>query len=191
MTSVKRLLLITGNPGKAREFGSLLPGLEVEHRALELLEIQSLSSQEVGKHKAQEALSRLSPQDKSRYDAVLTDDSSLSFTALNGFPGALVKYCLEALGPEGLAGLLAQREKDALAVCCLSLGLTQTGEVVQFVGQVPGTVQAPQGSEGFGWDGIFYPQGWALSYAQLSKEQKNSISHRGAAVKQMLRWLGH
>ncbi|OGG98946.1 MAG: hypothetical protein A2600_06105 [Candidatus Lambdaproteobacteria bacterium RIFOXYD1_FULL_56_27] len=190
MTSVKRLLLITGNPGKAREFASLMPGLTVEHKALELLELQSLSAQEVGRHKALEALSQLPDREKVRYDAVLTDDSSLSFTALNGFPGALVKFCLDALGPEGLAGLLDQKDRSAVAECCLSLSLTQTGEVIQFIGKVPGTIQAPQGREGFGWDGIFYPQGSDLSYAQLSQEQKNSISHRSVAVKQLLRWLG-
>ncbi|OGG93538.1 MAG: hypothetical protein A2508_08385 [Candidatus Lambdaproteobacteria bacterium RIFOXYD12_FULL_49_8] len=186
----KRLLLITGNRGKAAEFQSLLGGLELAHKRIDLIEIQSLDAQEIGLHKAKEALSQLNEQEKLRYDAVLTDDTSLRFLSLGGFPGALVKPCLDALGPAGLANLLIDKSKEAEALCLLSLGLVKTGEVLQFEGLVPGQIGPPQGDQGFGWDAIFYPQGQNLSYAQLSSDQKNQISHRTLAVKALQAWLG-
>ena len=169
---LKRLLLITGNAGKAKEFEALLAGLELAHQKIDLLEIQSISAQEIGHHKAQQALGLLSPAQQKSFDAVLTDDTSLCFTALGGFPGALVKYCLEALAPTGLARLVEDKAPQADAICQLSLGLVASGEVLQFQGKVAGRIGPPQGDQGFGWDSIFFPDGQDLSYAQMSKEQK-------------------
>jgi len=185
-----RILLITGNPGKALEFQSLLPGVQLDHRSIDLIEIQSLSVQEVGHHKTIEALSKLSAADTQAYDAVLTDDTSLSFDAFDGgFPGSLIKFCLDALGLDGLVKLTEGKVSTALARCCLSLGLTQSKEVIQFEGQVQGKILPAQGTTGFGWDPIFYPNGSDLSYGQMSAAQKDSTSHRFQAAKQLTAWL--
>ncbi|MDT8446139.1 MAG: non-canonical purine NTP pyrophosphatase [bacterium] len=188
----RRILLITSNPGKAAEFSALLPGLELGHAALDLIEIQSLSAREIGRHKALEALGQLKPDLARRFDAVLTDDTSLAFNTFGGFPGPLVKYCLDALGPAGLADLVAEREdRSAQALCQLSLAVIATGEVFSFEGVVAGKIGAPQGSEGFGWDPIFFPEEAAgKSYAQLSADEKNQISHRRRAVEALREWLG-
>jgi len=183
-----KILLITGNPGKAQELCSA-SGLSLDHRGIDLVEIQSLSALEIGHHKALEALSKLSDADRSTYDAVLTDDTSLAFKALNGFPGSLIKYCLEALGTEGLVRLVEGQAKIATASCCLSLGLTATNEVVQFEGRLQGSLKQPAGTEGFGWDPIFFPIGSSQSFAQMSAEAKQQISHRALAVQKLVDWL--
>jgi len=185
-----KILLITGNPGKAEELRLLLPGASLEHRPLDLVEIQSLLPQEIGHAKALEALSKLSEEDHTTYDAVLTDDTSLSFDALGGFPGSLIKYCLDALGTDGLVALLSGKSNTAKAGCCLSLGLTATGEVVQFEGILEGRIQASSGTSGFGWDPIFYPEGYDQSFAGMGTPQKQAISHRSLAAADLLKWLG-
>ena len=61
---------------------------------------------------------------------------------------------------------------------------------MQFVGIVEGDIaMQPRGSEGFGYDPVFVPQGYAESFAQMGDEVKNRISHRARAVQQLAAWL--
>ncbi len=179
------LIFVTSNAGKAREASQFL-SRPVESHPLELLEIQSLSFDEVVRAKAIAAANRLGT-------AVLVDDSGLSFPAWNGFPGPFTRWTLEAAGLEGLAqmaGLLPGRRAEAVAVLGVARPGDRPGAVVVAEGRVLGTIAAsPRGSNGFGWDPIFVPDGGDRTWAEMAGEEKNALSHRGrafAALKALL-----
>jgi non-canonical purine NTP pyrophosphatase (RdgB/HAM1 family) len=179
------LVFVTSNTGKAREASHFL-GRPIEARPLDLLEIQSLSFEEVVRAKAVDAASRLGA-------AVLVDDSGLSFPAWNGFPGPFTRWVLEAAGPEGLArmaGLLPGRRVEAVAALAMARPGDGPEEVVVAEGRVSGTIApSPRGSNGFGWDVIFVPDGGDRTWAEMTGEEKNASSHRGrafAALKALL-----
>ncbi len=59
-----------------------------------------------------------------------------------------------------------------------------------FHGTVEGTIlNAPQGDAGFGYDPLFVPQGWSKSFAEASPDEKNAVSHRGRAVRELCKYL--
>lgn len=186
---IKSLLLITGNPGKAREFQELLhiESIDFSFRSLPLQEIQSMDIEAIGAFKTRQVLEF--QEEIEGYDAVLTDDTGLSCKGLNGFPGPLIKWFLDALGAEGIYEQVRDKEKAVDATCLLTLAMVKTGEIKQFHGVVPGTLVPARGNDGFGWDPIFLPNGADLTYAETPLEEKNKISHRALAVRQLREWI--
>ena len=76
-------------------------------------------------------------------------------------------------------------DKSAEAVCIFAYHSGESGaDVKLFVGRTPGTIVAPRGPSTFGWDPCFQPNGFEQTYAEMAKEQKNKISHRGKAMEQ-------
>lgn len=116
--------------------------------------------------------------------------SGLMVDALGGAPGVRsARYAGEgATGPELCAKLLAEMadvpdaERTARFVCALSLCATE-GEVGRWEGRVEGVVnREPRGAGGFGYDPVFYYAPDGLTFAQMSPERKNAVSHRGRAL---------
>lgn len=186
---VKRIVLITGNAGKMEEFKSLigLEELQFGYQSLDLQEIQSLDIREIGEFKTRMAL--VEKDLFCEYDAVLTDDTALYCDGLNGLPGPLIKWFLKSLKKEGLVDLLQGRKASGSVSCLLSLGIIETGEIIQFEGKVNGRFVQPRGDYGFGWDPVFMPDGHTITYGEMGPEIKNGISHRAEAVKQFRQWL--
>ncbi len=186
---IRKLLLITGNPGKAEEFKKIIniKELDFSHRSLDLPEIQSFDIGEIAKYKTESALSNVFEDIK--YDAILTDDTGLYCDALNGLPGPFIKWFLDKLGVEGIYDLVKGKIPNTKAVCLLSLGIVKTREIVQFRGEVEGKLIEPKGSRGFGWDKSFLPQGESKTYGEMSEQEKNHISHRTLAVQKLRIWL--
>ena len=98
MTVVNDLTFVTGNAAKAEQLRWHLP-IPLHHQAVDLPEIQSLSLEEVVGHKAREAYKVIG-------SPVLVEDTALSFEALKGLPGPLIKWFLQELGNDGLCRLL-------------------------------------------------------------------------------------
>lgn len=74
-------------------------------------------------------------------------------------------------------------DKTAEAVCVFAYSSGEEGyEPKLFIGRTAGTIVDPRGPTDFGWDPCFQPQGYNQTYAEMSKEEKNKISHRGKAV---------
>lgn len=171
---VNRVSLITGNEGKAREYAELL-GIEVEAVKEDLVEIQSLDVVEVVERKARDAYSKLQTP-------ILVDDTGLALRAWNGLPGALVAWFLGSVGPQGILNMAAS-VADRRATVITALGYADANSVRVFTGALHGTLTREQrGNGGFGYDSIFIPDGGDRTFAEMTSEQKNEISHRRLAV---------
>lgn len=156
---MKDVVFITGNQKKA-EYLSQLLGLPVEHVKVDLEEVQSLDLKVVVRHKLHQAYAQVQRP-------VLVEDVALECTALGRLPGTFIKWFLEELPLEAICGLLAGKDRSAVARCMFGYfdGTTETYFVSSLKGLVP---EHPSGGGGFGWDQIFIPQGHSVTRAELS-----------------------
>ncbi|KAL3935344.1 MAG: hypothetical protein SGBAC_009115 [Bacillariaceae sp.] len=198
-TTVKgqlNIAFVTGNAMKVREVEMILSeqsstngthpeaGL-VNLRVVnvDLPEIQEVNTEAIAKEKA-----LLGAQLAG--GPCLVEDTSLKFHALGGMPGPYIKWFQERLKSDGLYKILmAYEDKSATAVCTLAFCPAPHADPILFTGECAGTIVAPTGKGGFGWDSIFVPNGQEVTFSCLSTEQKNELSHRGDAVRQWVRWL--
>lgn len=118
----------------------------------------------------------------------IADDSGLCVDALNGAPGVYsARYGGEGLDDTGRYRLLLENMKGqmprtakfvSVITCCFP-----NGDVLTARGECPGTIAfAPQGEGGFGYDPVFFVPPLKKTFAQLTAEEKNAISHRGKAL---------
>lgn len=122
------------------------------------------------------------------------DDSGLEIDALNNEPGI---YSARYAGKHGDHEANMDKVLDKLrgvanrkARFRTVISLIWNGEEHFFEGTVPGTIRTERcGSEGFGYDPIFQPDGYDITFAEMSMDKKNSISHRGRAVDQLITFL--
>ncbi|XP_074174385.1 inosine triphosphate pyrophosphatase isoform X3 [Rhinolophus sinicus] len=123
---------------------------------------------------------------------VLVEDTCLCFNALGGLPGPYIKWFLEKLKPEGLHQLLAGFEdKSAYALCTFALSTGDPSEPVRlFRGRTSGQIVVPRGCRDFGWDPCFQPDGYEQTYAEMPKAEKNAISHRFRALRELQEYFG-
>lgn len=90
---------------------------------------------------------------------------------------------MDKLGTAKLYKLLdGFEDKSAQAVCTLAFMRNENSEVILFKGITDGTIVEPRGPPDFGWDPNFQPLGYEKTYAEMSKQMKNQISHRFRAV---------
>ncbi len=122
------------------------------------------------------------------------DDTGLEVMALDGAPGV---YSARYAGPEATDADNVQKLLQALegqtnrqAQFRTVIALYWEGSVNFFEGVCRGAIlKEPIGNQGFGYDPIFMPEGYDLSFAQMSIEQKTQISHRGLATQELINWL--
>ena len=122
------------------------------------------------------------------------DDSGLEIEALNGAPGVYsARYAGEhgnhaannAKVLENLKGITNRRARFITVI-----SLLWKGAEYFFEGTVEGTIREElSGTEGFGYDPIFQPEGYDITFAEMTLEQKNAISHRGRAVQKLVDFL--
>ncbi len=175
-------VLVTGNLGKIAEARTAL-GADIEAVEVDLPEIQSLDYRQVLRAKAEEAWRRIGRP-------LVVEEAGLDLAALNGFPGPLVKWMLEAVGAEGIARTAAALGDARATARCFLLYKDGDREVVA-EGRTEGTLVLPgRGTYGFGWDPVFLPQGFTLTFAELTGDEKSAASHRGKAWREMVRRLG-
>jgi non-canonical purine NTP pyrophosphatase (RdgB/HAM1 family) len=169
------LVFVTSNLGKLREAEEVL-GVKLDHRALDLVEVQSLNLEEVVRSKAASAYERLGVP-------VLVEDTSLELAGLGGFPGPLVRWLLASVGPAGICRLAHAFADPRATVRCMACASDGAGEVVG-LGVVRGIIgEKPRGRTGFGWDSAFVPDGHdGRTYAEMDEAEKNAISHRHKAM---------
>ena len=123
---------------------------------------------------------------------VLVEDTSLCYRALGELPGVYVKWFLEKTGRKGLVNLLAAYDdKTAFAQCIFALSAGPDHTVHVFVGRTQGKIVDERGGpDSFGWDPVFEPdEGSGKTFAEMTKDEKNAISHRGKALRQACEFL--
>lgn len=123
------------------------------------------------------------------------EDTGLCFNALKGLPGPYIKWFLDKIGHDGLNKMLIGFEdKSGYAICTFAYSSGKEGEVpTVFTGKTSGTIvpaRAAPDRPAFGWDPIFQPEGFDLTYAEMDKATKNMISHRYKALVQVRNHLG-
>lgn len=122
------------------------------------------------------------------------DDSGLLVDALNGAPGVYsARYAGEQKDDQlNMNKLLEDLKGEANRQAQFKTAITlhYNGQTHRFIGVVEGTItQTPCGSGGFGYDPVFIPKGMHKTFAQVDLIEKNAISHRGKAVKQLIDFL--
>merc|ERR1712224_275855 len=174
--SSKTITFVTGNAKKLEEFLAIL-GTSFPHKVIsakiDLPEYQG-TPREVCEEKCREAYRKVD-------GPVIVEDTCLCFNALGGMPGPYIKWFLDKLKPEGLYKLLTGWEdKSAYALCTFAYSSGKAGDEIQlFHGKTDGVIVDPRGPRDFGWDPCFQPDGFDETYAEMTKECKNEISHRG------------
>ena len=186
----KQLLVATHNPGKVREYRYLLRDMPVDLVSLDDLGI-SHDVDETGVTFHENAWLKARAYCGLGKMLTLSDDSGLEVDALGGEPGVhSARYggnrCRSdedrvSLLVSNLEGIPWER-RTARFRCVIAI-CDPDGIEVSVVGSVAGMIQyKPQGTEGFGYDPVFYLPSFQCTIAQLSMEDKNRISHRGDAA---------
>src|SRR5229473_1018928 len=150
--------------------------------SLSLPEIQAADVEDITRHKLEVARTK-------GYHRLVVEDVSLGFDELGNFPGPYVRWLLEAAGGKGLAAIAyALNNRSAKAECCVAYWDGEEGHV--FCGECVGEVLVqPRGEEKFGWDPWFQPRGSNKTFAEMTPEEKDRLSHRGRAYRQLAEHL--
>ena len=187
-----KLVFATHNRHKFEEIAVLMP------EGVELVPYWELSGQEIpetGDTLAQNAYQKSSYVLRRFASDCFADDTGLEVAALNGAPGVYsARYAGEhATYRDNVNKLLREMEgaRDRRARFVTVISLLLEGREYFFEGCVDGTiVRQPQGTDGFGYDPVFLPEGFDRTFAQMTLEEKGRISHRARAVQAMLGFLG-
>ena len=200
MPAPVKLLLATSNPGKLREYQALARG-EPHGRAIELALAPGFERlarfDESAPTFAENAAGKALHYSRFAELPVVADDSGLVVPALGGAPGVQsaryagpgandadrVRKLLEELRSKGVG------DRRARFVCVMALA--ERGRVLAvFSDSASGELlDAPRGTQGFGYDPIFFFPALGKSFAQISREEKNLYSHRGKAFRKLLEFL--
>jgi XTP/dITP diphosphohydrolase len=186
-----KLLLATRNPGKLVELRRMLTGFDV----VGLSDVPEFpEAPETGATFAENAVAKARDAAAATGLPSVADDSGLAVDALNGMPGVLSARWNGRHGDDqaNLDLLLAQiadvpdERRGAAFVCAAALVVPGGPETVVH-GEWTGTLtRAPRGTNGFGYDPIFVPEGETRTSAELSPAEKDAASHRARALRALL-----
>lgn len=196
-----KLLVASTNLGKLREFQSILRGYPFELVLPADLGIW-IEIEETGSTYAENALIKAHAYAAASGMTTLADDSGLEVEALDGAPGLYsARYSPQPHASDAdrrqllVRNLLSQCARmpeggwPARFVCCAAL-VTAGGDASVFEGLCPGSIICEErGSNGFGYDPVFYLPEYRLTMAELPSEVKDRISHRARAVLQLAEHL--
>ena len=199
---VNFIVLATRNSGKIKEFQQLLKNFPVEIKGLSdfgpIPEVE-----EDGETFDDNAYKKALFTAKALGLPAMADDSGLVVKALGGEPGAKsARYAGEnATDKENIDKLLlemkGQDDRRAAFECVISIAIP-SGPALTYEGRCEGQItQEPKGTSGFGYDPVFFCPQYNKTFAELSSEEKNKVSHRGKALKEVVSefkkimiWLG-
>ena len=177
MPASDQLIIVSSNPNKGIEAERIL-GMPLLRVSISLPEIQAATVEDITRYKLEAARSK-------GYGRLVVEDVSLGFDELGNFPGPYVRWLLEAAGGQGLAAIAyALNNRAARAQCCVAYWDGTEGKI--FLGECAGEVLVePRGEQLFGWDAWFQPHGSSKTFAEMSPEEKDRVSHRGNAYRQL------
>jgi non-canonical purine NTP pyrophosphatase (RdgB/HAM1 family) len=176
-----QLILVSTNPNKGIEAERIL-GAPVLRVSIALPEIQAATVEQITRYKLETAKTK-------GYQRLIVEDVSLGFDELGNFPGPYVRWLLEAAGGKGLAAIAyALNNRAARAQCCVGYWDGKEGHL--FLGEAPGEILVqPRGARHFGWDAWFKPAGSEKTFAEMTEQEKDAVSHRGRAYRKLAEHL--
>jgi inosine triphosphate pyrophosphatase len=176
----KMIYFITHNLGKFEEAKSIIPSIKL--MKIDLPEIQSNNHKKIVKEKVMSALEHMDAK-------IVVEDFALFCDGLKGLPGPLHRFYLEKMSVRDLAKIvMLTGNTKATAVSYICFAETPS-KLHFFKGETRGKIVLPRGKNGFDWDPIFQPEGHDKTYAEMSLEEKNSISMRKIAFDKLLKFL--
>ncbi|WP_164668451.1 XTP/dITP diphosphatase [Virgibacillus doumboii] len=194
---MNEIIIATKNPGKAKEFQAFFS--EYNIKAISLLDLsESVEDIEETGTTFEENAALKAEQIANLFETpVLADDSGLVIDALDGRPGIYsARYAGEPKNDKAnLEKVLKElqnvpdTDRTARFVCVLAVAIPGKDTIFK-KGHCEGKISNdPDGSNGFGYDPIFIPDGYSKTMAQLSSDEKNKISHRKNAITQLESWI--
>ncbi len=195
MTGAGRVLLATRNPGKVVELRRILAGRGEGVVVVGLGDVDPYpESPETGATFAENALAKAREAVTATGLAAVADDSGLTVDALNGMPGVLSarwsgRHGDDAANLDLVLGQIADLPNDrrGAAFVCVAALVTPGGAETVTRGEWRGRlIREPRGTNGFGYDPIFVPDGDERTSAELSADEKDAASHRGRAFRALL-----
>ncbi len=187
-----KLVFATANQNKAKEIQSLIPA-EIKILSLNDIQCEEEIPETQPTIEGNASQKAFYVYEKYHHNC-FADDTGLEIEALDGRPGVLsARYAGEAKNAgDNMTKILVELEGKANRKARFKtvISLVIEGKEVQFEGVVNGTIlPEKKGSQGFGYDPIFQPDGYETSFAEMRLEEKNAISHRGKAVNKLVEYL--
>ena len=190
------LLIGSGNRGKQKEWRELLSGLDAVLVVPQDLDPVPPEPEEEGADFAENAAHKARAYALATGLRTIADDSGLAVDALHGAPGLRSRRffgedATPAQRNDRLLALMQDVEARGARFVCVAALASPDGQVELFEGEVRGEIgRAPRGEQGFGYDPIFVISGDGRTMAELSADEKHSISHRGLAAAKLRARLG-
>lgn len=183
---MKKLIVATSNPGKLKEIQNYLIGLDWKLQ----LKPDTLRIEETGTTFVENACLKASKVAKALGEWAIADDSGLAVDALNGAPG-LYSARYGATDKERIERLLRElgdtQQRQGQFICAIAVARQDGSIALQTEGICHGEIlTSPRGTEGFGYDPIFYVPQHQQTFAQMQSEIKHKVSHRGRAFEALL-----
>jgi XTP/dITP diphosphohydrolase len=192
-----KIVLATQNRKKIEEIKKILDVIETAPRILTLDDFPSFQDvTEDGETFEDNAVKKAVAISRNTGMTAVADDSGLEVDALNGAPGVFsARFAGENADDKANCEKLLQElrtvqdeKRGARFVCCIALSSAK--EVKTFFGYVKGRIgTGRRGNNGFGYDPVFYPEGHDRTFAEMSDAEKNSMSHRAAALREFQKYL--
>jgi XTP/dITP diphosphohydrolase len=184
----KVIFFATGNIHKFNEARAVLASYGIAAGMLRMkgVEIQSDSLREIASNSAANAF-------KQSHLPLIVEDAGLFVDALKGFPGPYAAYVYKTIKNPGLLKLLA-RVKNRKATFCSSIAYcdSEPGAVVCFEGETAGEITTEERvlsfGSAFGFDPIFQPNGSCRTFAEMTLQEKNLVSHRAQGLRKFAEW---
>ncbi|MEX1002897.1 MAG: non-canonical purine NTP diphosphatase [Crocinitomicaceae bacterium] len=186
------LVFATENENKAKEIQKMLP-LQISIKTLKDIRCHNEIPETGDTLEENASLKSVYVVDNFELDC-FADDTGLEIEALNGEPGVKsARYAGENKDADANMALVLEKLKGVTnrkARFRTVISLRLKGVEHQFEGVAKGTIRKEKsGKEGFGYDPIFQPDGYEVTFSEMSLDEKNQISHRGKAVKKLIRFL--
>ena len=187
---MREIVLSTDNVNKLREIREILEDLDIKIYGKSDIEGLDFEVIEDGDTLYDNALKKASAMTERVDYAVLADDTGLFVKALNGEPGVhSARYASEhddKKNREKLLNNLKDKEDRSAYFKTEIILIDEDKNIIPIEGVCPGKISLEErGDNGFGYDSIFIPDGFDKTFAEMSHEEKNQISHRSRALKNL------
>lgn len=178
--AIADLLFVTTNDYKKLAYEAIL-GVRMQTSPITITDIQHIDAGEVALHKVKQAYYMLKKP-------VFVEQAALAVRAWGGFPGGIVTTFIVPVGAANICRML-QPFNDRYAEGIVAIAFTDGELTRRFVSAIPGSISDTPRGKGPSWDTIFVPQGFDQTFAEMSEDQRNSISMRRRAILDFMQFL--